>query len=69
MSITFSLRYNSSYFRLGLIPWQSQDKMFKPMKVVKGYLSWITVRYSGLRGGFRLLGDNLGGIIRWRGGF
>ena len=37
--------------------------MFKPMKVVKGYLSWMSVRYSGLLGGFRLLGDSLGGVV------
>ena len=48
--ITFSFRYNSSSLRFGLIPWQFQNKMFKPMKVVKGYLSWMTVRYSGLLG-------------------
>ena len=27
------------------------------------------VHYSGLVNGFRLLGDNLGGVARWRGGF
>ena len=69
MSITFSFRYNSSSLRFGLMPLQFQNKMFKPMKVVKGYLSWMSVRYSGLLGGFRLLGDSLGGIVRWRGGF
>ena len=69
MSNSFSLIYNSSFLRFGLIPWQFQNKMFKPMKVVKGYLSWMTMCYSGLLGGFRLLGDSLGGIIRWRGGF
>ena len=42
--------------------------MFKPMKVVKGYLSWMMMRYSGLRGDFRLFEDSLGGITRWRGG-
>ena len=30
--------------------------MFKPMKVVKGYQSWMMMRYSGLLGGFRLFG-------------
>ena len=69
MSITFSFRYNSSSLRFGLMPSQFQNKMFKPMKVVKGYLSWMSVRYSGLLGGFRLLGDSLGGIGRWQGGF
>ena len=63
MSITFSFRYNYSSLRLGLIPWQFQNKIFNPMKVVKGYLLWMTLRYSGLLGGFRLLGDNLGGVI------
>ena len=63
MSITFSFRYNSSSLRFGLIPWQFQNKMFKLMKVVKGYLSWDTMRCSGLVGVFRLLGDSLGGII------
>ena len=42
MSITFSFRYNSSSLRFGLIPWQFQNKMFKPMKVIKEYLSWMT---------------------------
>ena len=69
MSITFSFRYNSSSLRFGLISWQFQNRMFRPMKVIKGYLSWMVMRYSGLLGGFRLLGDSLGGIIRWRGGF
>ena len=73
MSNSFSFIYNSSSLRFGLVylglPWQFQNKMFKPMKVVKGYLSWMPMRYSGLLGGFRLLGDSLGGIIRWRGGF
>ena len=48
MSNSFSFIYNSSSSRFGLIPWQFQNKMFKPMKVVKGYLSWMTMRYSGL---------------------
>ena len=65
MSITSYFRYNSSSLRFGLIPWQFQNKMFKPMKVIKGYLSWMMMLYSGLLGGFRLLGDSLGGIIRW----
>ena len=69
MSNSFPLIYNSGSLCFGLIPWQFQNKMFKPMKVVKGYLSWMTMRYSGLLGGFWLLGDSLGGIIRWRGGF
>ena len=64
MSITFSFRYNSSSLRFGLIPWQFQNKMFKPMKVIKGYLSWMTMRYNSLAGGFRLLGDSLGGVAR-----
>ena len=69
MSITFSFRYNSSSLRFGLVPWQFQNKMFKPMKVIKGYLSWMMMHYSGLLGGFRLFGDSLGGITRWRCGF
>ena len=69
MSISVSFIYNSSSLRFDLIPWQFQKRMFRPMKVVKRYLSWMTVRYSGLLGGLRLLGDSLGGIIRWRGGF
>ena len=55
--------------RFGLIPWQFQNRMFKPMKMIKGYLSWMVMHYSGLLGGFRLLGDSLGGIARRRGGF
>ena len=69
MSIAFSFRYNSSSLRFGLIPWQFQNRMFRPMKLIKGYLSWMMMPYSGLLGGFRLPGDSLGGIIRWRGGF
>ena len=65
MSITFSFRYNSSSLRFGLIPWQFQNKMFKP----KGYLSWMMMHYSGLFGGFMLSGDSLGGFTKWRGGF
>ena len=56
MSISFSFMYNSSSLRFGLIPWQFQSKIFKPMKVVKG---WMVMRYSGLLGGFRLLGTAL----------
>ena len=64
MSIVFSFRYNSSSLRFSLIPWQFQNTMFKPMKLIKRYLSWMTVRYSDLVGGFRLLGDSLGGAAR-----
>ena len=66
MSITLSFRYNSSSLHFGL---QFQNRMFRPMKVIKGYLSWMVMHYSGLLGGFRLFGDSLGEIIRWRGGF
>ena len=69
MSIMFSFRYNSSSLRFGLIPWQFQNKMFKPMKVIKGDLSWMMMRYSGLLGGFRLFEDSPGGVLRWGGGF
>ena len=48
MSITFSFRYNSSSLCFGLMPWQFQNRMFRPMKLDKGYLSWMTVHYSGL---------------------
>ena len=65
MSIEFSFRYNSSSLRFGLILWQFQNKIFRPMKLVNRYLSWVTVRYDGLDGGFRLLGDSLGGNARW----
>ena len=61
MSIVFSFRYNSSSLRFGLIPWQLQNTMFKPMKLIKRYLS---MRYNSLVGGFRLLGDSLGGVAR-----
>ena len=40
-SITFSFRYNSSSLRFALIQWQFQNKMFVPMKLIKGYLSWF----------------------------
>ena len=69
MSIVFSFRYNSSSLCFGLIPWQFQNRMFKPMKLVKRYLSWMAMHYSGLLGGFRLFGDSLGGIARTRDGF
>ena len=69
MSIEFSLRYNYSSLRFDLIPWQFQNVMFRPMKLSNRYLSWMTVTYNGLIGGFRLLGDSLGGGLRWRGGF
>ena len=65
MSIEFSFRYNSSSLRFGLIPWQFQSKIFRPMKLVNRYLSWVTVRYDGLDGGFRLFGDRFGGNARW----
>ena len=35
MSISFSFRYNSSSLRFGLIPWQFQNKMFRPMKLIR----------------------------------
>ena len=69
MSIEFSFRYNSSSLRFDLTPWQFQNVMFRPMKLSNIYLSWMTVTYSGLSGGFRLLGDSLSGGLRWRGGF
>ena len=67
MSIEFSLRYNSSSLRFDLIPWQFQNVIFRQRD--NGYLSWMTVTYNGLIGGFRLLGDSLSGGLRWRGGF
>ena len=69
MSTEFSFRYNSSSLRFDLTPWQFQNVMFRPMKLISRYLSWMTVTYSGLSGGFRLLGDSLSGGLRWRGGF
>ena len=68
-SIIFSFRYNSSSLHFGLIPWQFQNKMFVPMKLVKGYLSWLKMLHDGLDGGLRLLGDSLGGLARWSDGF
>ena len=62
-SISFSFRYNSSSLRFGLIPWQFQNRMFKPMKLIRGYLSWMIMRYSGLVGCFRLFGDSLSGVV------
>ena len=35
-SIIFSFKYNSSSLHFGLIPCQFQNKMFVPMKLVKG---------------------------------
>ena len=65
MPIEVSFRYNSNSLRFGLIPWQFQNKIFRPMKLVNRYLSWVTVCYDGLDGGFSLLGDSLGGNARW----
>ena len=59
MSITFSFRHNSSSLPFGLIPWQFQNRMFEPMKVIKGYLSWMMMHYSGLLGGLGCLGTSL----------
>ena len=69
MSNSFSFRYNSSSLRFDLIPGQFQNKIFRPMKLIKAYLSWMPMHYSGLLGGFRLFGDSLGGVARWRDGF
>ena len=65
MSIEFSVKYNSSSLHFGQIPWQFQNMIFRPMKMIKGYLSWMILTYSGLVGGFRLLGDSLGGNTTW----
>ena len=64
MSLVFSFRYNFSSLRFGLIHWQFQNTMFIPMKLIKRYLSWMTVHYSDLVGGFRVLGDSIGGVAR-----
>ena len=69
MSTEFSFRYNSSSLRFDLMPWQFQNVMFRPMKLSNRYLSWMTVTYDGLSGGFRLFGDSLSGGLRWRDGF
>ena len=69
MSLSFSFGYNSSSLRFGLIPWQFQNRTFKPVKTIKRYLSWMIMHYIGLLRGFRLFGDSLGGIAKWRGGF
>ena len=60
MSNSFSFRYNSSSLCFGLVPWQFQNKIFRPMKLIEGYLSWMSMHYSGLLGDFRPLGDSLG---------
>ena len=52
---------------LDLIPWQFQNTMFRPMKLIKRDLSWMTMHYNDLVGGFRLLGDSLGGVATWSG--
>ena len=67
MSVAFSFRYNFSSLRFDLIPWQFQNTMFRPMKLIKRYLSWMTMHYNDLVGGFGLLGDSLGGVARWSG--
>ena len=56
-SITFSFRYNSSSLRFGLIPWQFENKMFVPIKLIKGYL--LKMLSDGL-GWWNLLGEVLG---------
>ena len=60
VSTSFSFRYDSSSLHFGLMPWQFQNRMFKSMKVIKGYLSWNMMHYSGQLGGFRLFGTALG---------
>ena len=67
MSVAFSLGKISSSLRFDLIPWQFQNTMFRPMKLIKRYLSWMTMHYNDLSGGFRLLGHSLGGVARWSG--
>ena len=67
MSVAFSFRYSSSSLRFDLIPWQFQNTMFRPMKLINRYLSWMTMHYSDVVGSFRLLGDSLGGVARWSG--
>ena len=69
MSNSFFFKYNSNSLRFHLIPWQSQNEIFTPIEVIEGYLSWMCMHYSNLLGGFRLLGDSLGGVASWRGGF
>ena len=69
MSIELSFRFNSRSLRFDLIPWQFQNVIFGPMKLSNRYLSWMTVTYSGLSGGFGLFGDSLSGGLRWGGGF
>ena len=73
---TFTLRYNSSSLQFDLIPWQFQNKMFLPMKLIKGYLSWLEMLYDGgMMGGTYLevlgcsgvaLGILLGGEMDFR---
>ena len=67
MSDAFSFRYNSSSLRFDLIPWQFQNTMLRPMKLIKRYLPWMTMHYNDLVGGLRLLGDSLSGVARWSG--
>ena len=66
MSNSFSFISNSSSLRFDLIPWQLQNRMFRPMKVVKGYLSWMIMCYNGLLGRFRLLVELLGGEVDFK---
>ena len=59
MSTSFFYIYNSSSLRFDLIPWQFQNRMFRPMKIVKGYLSWMMMRYNGLLEDLGCLGTAL----------
>ena len=47
--------------RFGLIPWQFQNKINVPMRLVKGCLSWLKVHYDGWKvlGGIGCLGAAL----------
>ena len=47
MSNSFSFRYNSSFLRVGLIPWQFQNKIFRPMKLALGCLGTAVVELLG----------------------
>ena len=73
MSISFSFRYNSSSLCFGLIPWQFQNKMFGPMKLIRdtchGCLCTIMAYLVVLGCLGTAFVELLGGVARWSCGF
>ena len=71
ISTVFSFRYNSRSLCFDLIHWQFQNRMFKPMKLIKRYMLWMMMHYNCLLGGLGCLGtalvELLGGEVDFNG--